>query len=192
MMNTSKRPVQVMERPVTQVTTLMGLETQRLVKLADLLGWDATVLGQAPLPDAPVRLGEWLIIPAEQDTSVIPERAFKRVQALYAAGLRPKGFVLVHEAPALLAAPAVAERPAGWRSWFPSQKGVAGMAVAAGGALAASAVVGALAVVAISAVVALALPMVALIGVAALDPVLIAVTEEDFWIEIDRWDLPAR
>src|SRR5687767_14072640 len=81
---------------------LVSPETQQLVSLGRARGWDFTVLGQAPLPTQPVRLSKWLIVPAEQDTSPIPARALERVQAIYAAGLRPKGFVLVHEAPMAL------------------------------------------------------------------------------------------
>jgi hypothetical protein len=190
-MNTNKRQVQVMDRATPLSTELMGLQAQQLMALGQDLGWETAVLGQAALPERPVRAGNWLIIPATQDTSVIPERAFKRVQTLYAAGIRPKGFVLVHEAPALLAAPAAAKSTAGWRAWLPGQKKAADVAATGRGARAATILVQALALLAVGAVVIVALPLVALIGVVALDPILIAVTEDDDWIEIDRWDIAA-
>jgi hypothetical protein len=188
-MNTNKRQVQVMDRPTSQLSTLMSLQTQALVQFGDDMGWDPAVLGQAPLPQEPVRVGDWLIVPAEQDSSVIPDRAFKRVQALYAASIQPKGFVLVHEAPALLAAPVQAQQSPAWRSKLPQARETAAMLAKAGGALAASAAVAALAVVAVGAVIAVALPIVALAGAVAIDPILIAVTDDDHWIEIDRWDI---
>jgi hypothetical protein len=189
-MNINKRQVQVMDRPASQLAALMSLQTQALVDFGQDMGWNPTILGQAPLPQVPVRVGDWLIVPAEQDSSIVPERAFKRVQALYAAGIQPKGFVLVHEAPALLAAPAQVEQPSGWRSKLPQAKEAVVLLAKAGGALAASAAVATLAVVAVGAVIAVALPVVALVGVAALDPILIAVMDDDHWIEIDRWDIP--
>jgi hypothetical protein len=188
-MNTNKRQVQVMERPAIQLSTLMGLETKELVKFGDDMGWDLPVLGQAPLPQEPIRAGDWLIVPAEQETSPIPDRAFKRVQAIYMAGHRPKGFVLVHEAPALLAAPPATQKPTGWRTLLPDSKNTAALAVTAGGVLVASVVVGALAIAAIGAVIAMTLPVVAVAGAVAVDPILIAVMEDDCWIEIDRWDI---
>ncbi len=187
-MNTNKRQVQVMERPTSQLSTLMSLQTQALVEFGENMGWDPAILGQAPLPQVPVRVGDWLIVPAEQDSSIVPDRAFKRVQALYAAGIQPKGFVLVHEAPALLAAPAQAQPLPTWRAKLPQARETAAMIAKAGGALATAAVVATLAVVVVGAVVAVALPAIALAAV-AVDPILIAVTDDDYWIEIDRWDI---
>jgi len=76
------------------------------MELSRTRGWDWPVLGQAPLPSEPVRVGKWLLVPAQDDSSTIPARTLTRIQAIYAAGLRPRGFVLVHEAPLELTAPA--------------------------------------------------------------------------------------
>ena len=94
----------------------------------------------------------------------------------------------MHEAPKLLSTPPE-EKPESTPIWdelqnlTPTIKWV-------GGALGTLAVVtlgvGGL-VVAIMAGAALALPAVLVAGAVALDPILIAVTEDDIWIEIDRW-----
>lgn len=167
-------------------------EAHRLVTFGQELGWPVNVLGQAALPTEPVRVGKWLLIPVQQDTSQIPARTLERVQALYAAGLRPKGFVMVHEAPLELPAPTANDpRSAHWPTLSPEIKATLS---ALGNALGELAPVvtglaqGALAVgAALSAVVFLGMPLVALLGAALLDPILVAVTEDGYWIEIDRW-----
>jgi hypothetical protein len=177
-----------------RVATLVSPETRRLVNLGRQQGWDCAVLGNAPLPSAPVRLGEWLIVPAHQDSSEVPARALERVQAIYAAGLRPQGFVVVHEAPLLLSAPKP-NTPHTWRMPVLSPQVQSVLKAAAG-------VLGTLAVglVAIAGVVAVAALMVAVVSIAAilvfpifamgavmLDPILVAITEDGYWVEIDRW-----
>jgi hypothetical protein len=167
-------------------------EARGLMELSDENGWNFAVLGLAPLPSEPVRLGDWLIVPAMEDTSPIPDRALARIQAIFAAGLRPKGFVLVHEAPKLLADPSVVEGEVIEVSPIPPRLQLAlehaqKMAASAAKGLAAvmdvvTAVLGAMAAAA-----ALLLPMVLMAAAAGLDPILVAITEDDVWVEIDRW-----
>lgn len=165
-------------RSVTQVNP----ETKGLLALGRQRGWDFAVLGQAPLPEEPVWLGEWLIVPAHQDSSEIPTRALDRVQAIFAAGLRPKGFVLVHEAPPLLSPPAGAKPDNAKLSPQPTHENESldEMLKALGTGLAV-----------LSALAVSALAFLGTVGLAAgavlIDPILIAVTEDDHWIEIDRW-----
>ena len=176
-----------------QVATALSPETRDLLHLGRRRHWEFAVLGRAPLPEAPIRLRDWLIVPAVQDSSVIPDRALERVQAIYADGLRPQGFVVVHEAPLLLAAPKPAtlhsrQMPAltpQLRSTLKMAVGVLGAAAVALAPLVGAMVVGALAVLGITLVAALAIPFV--LGVALLDPILVAVTEDGYWVEIDRW-----
>jgi hypothetical protein len=152
-------------------------ETQRLMMLGQERGWDFMVLGQAPLPTEPVRLHKWLIVPVEQDTSHIPPRALERVQAIYAASLRPKGFVVVHEAPMALSSARSNEPHFAFpklTAVLPVMEGVLGGVVAAG-------------LVAIAAAITVAVPLTLVAGALLLDPILIAVTEDGDWIEIDRW-----
>ena len=150
---------------------------RELFALAENEVWPFSVLGQAPMPTQPVRLQDWLIIPAEQDTSQIPDRAMERVQAIFEAGIRPKGFVVVHEAPMLLPAPPQEKRkPFEDVDWDQVR-------VSTGkGLLAATQIAGTIAVGLVGAVFT-----TLFLGLAALDPILIAVTEDDYWIEIDRW-----
>ena len=175
----------------TIVTAMVSSNARELMTFGRRRGWDCAVLGQAPFPDEPVRLGNWLIIPAHQDTSPMPERTFGRIQDLYAEGLRVKGFVVVHEAPKLLSAN-VQEQAQPLRLPFLSPEirkalkmagyvlgGLAVMVVAAVGL--------ALAAFAIAILAGALLLPAALMGAAIVDPILIAVTEDDYWVEIDRW-----
>ena len=168
---------------IKQMGSWVSSETRELVALGHTHQWNVVVLGQAPLPSAPLRLGDWLVVPASQDSSHIPTRALERVQAIYGAGLRPRGFVLVHEAPALLAAPAhertqkpplkMPTVPPELTAFLPVAARALGIAV--------------LSLAAISAAAVMAVAAALVVGVAMVDPILIAVTEDGYWIEIDRW-----
>jgi hypothetical protein len=140
------------------------------------------VVGNAPIPENPVRVGEWLIVPVEEDSSAIPARALRRVQALYEAGLRPQGFVIVHEAPMQLTAPhdSRTSDPTHLPELSPHLK----MALGAAGHILAV-VAQTLAMVGMVAIGGL--PAALFMGIAMLDPMLIAVTEDGDWVEIDRW-----
>lgn len=175
------------------VDTAISLETQNLLSLGWARGWDFAVLGKAPMPKEAVWLGDWLLVPAQEDTSEIPPRALDRVQTIFEVGLRPQGFVVVHEAPKLLPAPAGSEMQSLRLPGIPTHirstlkkvgTGLGALAVAAG------AVVGvvAMALVALMAAAALLVPF-ALVAAVSIDPILIAVTEDGYWVEIDRWDV---
>jgi len=175
------------------IAPLVSPETRRLVNLSRERGWDCAVLGRAPLPEEPVRLGDWLAVPVDQDSSLVPVRALERVQAIYAAGLRPLGFVLVHEAPGLLPAPEQTG-PASWQmpSLPPQLKSALTLAAGALGVLAVGVVAVAgvvvLAVAAIGLAAILAVPLFLVAGAAVVDPILVAVTEDGYWVEIVRWE----
>ena len=136
-----------------------------------------------------VRLGDWLLVPAHLDSSPVPQRAQHRIQALFAEGVRPQGFVLVHEAPLQLPAPnADTTEVVDGQFWEVASEGLeidleklgrSGLAVAGGLAKATMAFA-----MAIGSVV---LPAVFFAGAMLLDPILVMVTEENVWIEIDRW-----
>lgn len=176
-----------------QVASIASPNTKKFVELGDQRGWDFFVLGQAPFPNEPARLGDWLIVPAHQDSSLIPPRAYERVQSIYAAGLRPKGFIVVHEAPKLLAPPPqqnqekirfgiLQPKHKKILKYIGSALGVIGIATAA--------VFGVilLALAAIVIASALLVPAALIATLVVVDPILIAVTEDDYWIEIDRWE----
>ena len=52
--------------PPSDTRALVSPETIELVTFGERRGWEPRVLGRAPLPQSPVRVGEWLIVPAEQ------------------------------------------------------------------------------------------------------------------------------
>ena len=147
----------------TQIVTLrkneLSVQAIQLLALGRQRGWAFTHLGNAPLPDCPVYIGDWMLVPAQQDTNPIPKHTQERVKAIYAAGIRPAGWVVVHEAPPLLADPEIQPStvPTFWKY----------LAVMGG----------------------LAALIVTIIGVSAMfiDPILVAVTPAGDWIEIDRW-----
>jgi hypothetical protein len=173
------------------VRVLESPQAQALLDLGKCNGWDSFMLGQAPLPNSPVRLGKWLLAPAEADSSHIPARTLARVQAIYSAGLRPKGFVIVHEAPLELSAPkeqatssALRLHPLLASALIGLGRGVVAVAP---GVLKAVATTAAVALAAVGAATLVAIPLTLLVGAAVLDPILVAVTEDGYWVEIDRW-----
>ena len=184
---------------VGSIATRSSPETRELLALGRQQGWNFAVLGQAPMLDKPVRFGDWLLIPAHKDTSDVPARALERVQAIFAAGLRPQGFVMVHEAPKLLPPPAGYEPPAPApltlrMPVLPEQvrstvKVVSGAIAALGMGLAAIMGVVVVAIAAIAAAAVVLIPLAFVAAIVAVDPILVAVTEDGYWIEIDRWDV---
>jgi hypothetical protein len=178
-MNTIKNQGLMVRSNTTQLLTQVGPETRQILNLAEQKGWDFNLLGQAQLPKEVIQLDQWLIAPASQDSSEVPARTYKRIQTLFANGIRPKGFVVVHEAPRLLAAPkAVPQNPA--PDVFPPEiekpkTGTNPMPVVA--SILSSALLGTI----LTAVGALFL------GIALIDPIVVAVMEDGCWVEIDRW-----
>jgi hypothetical protein len=172
----------MISKPAAVLPALMGPQALQLMQLGERRGWEPLVLGKAPLPDRPTRVGDWLLVPVEQDTSCIPARALRRVQAIYEAGMRPQGFVVVHEAPRQLAGPTPMTRPMTPTDVAEQLRPVGAFALKAAGVVA---VIGACLLTVIAAI-ALPIPFL-LIGAIALDPILVAVTEDGDWIEIDRW-----
>jgi len=133
------------------------------------------VLGRAPMVEQPVRLGDWLLIPAQQDSTAIPARAINRIRTIFDAGIRPQGFVLVHEAPMLLKAPpAPRVEPRTVAGTISSPEATGDLAATVGTVL--------------SALASMIVPMMMFAAAAIVDPILVAVTEDGYWIEIDRWN----
>jgi len=164
-------------------------QTNQLMKLGENQLWTFSILGIAPMPERPVRLKDWLLVPAHQDSSAVPKRTLARIQTIYQAGIRPKGFVVVHEAPMQLPAPEHQDAEVIEGDFRELQRGAIEIDLdkltASGSALASTVLkVAASAAVVIGSIV---LPAVFFAGAALLDPILVAVTEDDVWIEIDRW-----
>jgi len=167
----------------------LSTQSAQMLSLGRRNGWGFQHLGYAELPERPVRLQGWLIVPANQDSTPVPPRTLERIKTIYHAGFRPKGFVVVHEAPKtfqaprpeqsttrLLSAPAVpiSVSNTGSTSNVSNPSGVAdGL-----GSI-------------ISAFATMIFPMLS-IGLLALDPIVVAVMDDGSWIEIDRWDVPLK
>jgi hypothetical protein len=137
---------------------VLATQTELLLEVGERFNWDFVCLGQAPIPQRPVRAGEWLIVPAQADTSPIPVQTMQRIQTIYQEGLRPLSWVLVHEAPAQLCPPKK-DKPA--HVWpYLALLGTLGIWLAS----------------------------TVLTAAVVVDPILIAITPELDWVEIDRWN----
>jgi len=148
-------------------------QAQQLLALGDRMGWHTQVIGRAPMLKEAVRLQDWMLVPAHEDTTAIPARTMRRIHTLFSQGLRPQGFVVVHEAPMQLTAPKpiIEEKPP--VEWEGFGKAVGVIAKVMGVMLLGS----------------MLLPFGLLAGLVMLDPILVAVTEDGYWIEIDRWQV---
>jgi len=148
-------------------------QAQQLLALGDRMGWQTQVIGRAPMLKEAVRLQDWMLVPAHEDTTAIPARTMRRIHTLFSQGLRPQGFVVVHEAPMQLTAPKpiIEEKPP--VEWEGVGKAVGVIAKVMGVVLLGS----------------MLLPFGLLAGLVMLDPILVAVTEDGYWIEIDRWEV---
>jgi len=180
-MNTNNRSISLNGNPNN-----LYQPTQQLLGLGRRNGWDFHSLGYAEYPEKPVRLEKWMITPAHLDSSPIPKRTMVRIQTIYESGLRPRGFVVVHEAPMALSAPKKqppvfglpapnSPKPAPpppiqkIESSSPSFSDQLGEVAAIFGTLA-----------------MVVFPMLFL-SILALDPIVVAVMEDGCWVEIDRW-----
>jgi|GEM_PF-1332089 len=174
----------------------LSTETKQLMSLGKHKGWNFQILGQAPLPERTVRIGDWLLSPAETDSSLIPTRTLTRIQAIFADGIRPKGFVLVHEAPRLLPSPSDGKEKKSNQTSFslpnpnflPKSKTVNQALEGAGKVI--TGFVSAL-VEFLSFVVPVILSSTLLLGAVMIDPILVAVTDDCTWIAVDFWNLPS-
>lgn len=172
-----------------QTKIKIGNKAQDLVAFGRSQGWDVPVLGHAPLPSTHVLINGWMIVPAHLDNTLLPTRAQNRMDAIFAAGIRPKGWLVVHEAPKQLPAhieernvptPNTRLSPKTWQQARLALKTVG--AVLGGLAVATGTIA-----LAVAAMVAF-LPVVLIAGAILIDPILVAVTEDGYWVEIDRWD----
>lgn len=161
---------------------VLGLQTRQLLALGREEGWPFRILGQAPMLTEPVRIQDWLLVPALEDSTKLPDSAMERLYAIYADGIQPQGFVLVHEAPLRLTSP-VNEESKSSKTFDLKKIGGAALGLAAlTGSLiagAAIAVVGGL----------LILPAGLIAAAVIVDPILVAVMPDNTWVEIDRWDI---
>lgn len=179
----------------------LSRQASELMEVGDEHAWPFRVLGRAPMFEKEIYTGNWWIVPAHLDNSRIPPEVWPRVQqriaTILGAGIRPKGFVIAHEVPKMLTAPKTQESPTPWWrrlllqfSMRPLYLGFAAIALVVVGPFLLQLLLALLVKLALAAVAILAIPA-ALLGlgaVAAADPILVAVTEDNYWIEIDRWE----
>jgi len=138
-------------------TNNLATQTQLLLDVGYKFNWDFVNLGRAPIPDQPVRTGDWLIVSATEDSSPIPRQTMHRIKTIYQEGIRPLHWVVVHEAPLQLCAPQTTKKP----RILPYIAILGGLGVLLATTLITTATI--------------------------VDPILIAITSEYDWIEIDRW-----
>ena len=162
--------------------SVLGHQTKQLLVLGKKNRWPMQVLGKAPMLKIPVRIQDWLLVPSTMDSTPLPDQAIQRIKALYEAGIRPQGFVMVHEAPLQLKAPAIQEKQKVDKQMLKKIGGAAlGLGAITGSLVAAVgiAIIGGL----------LILPAGLLAAAVIIDPILVAVMPDDSWVEIDRWDI---
>jgi len=181
-MNKRYLSVSKYETPSRQLNPEISREAMQTLALGETRGWNFHLLGVAQLPLNPVHLEKWLIIPADQDHSVIPPQTFRKIQTLYVEGIKPKGFVVVHEAPRYLPSPKHQTTSKSETTSVPSSLGT-GVSQSSG-------------VNILSGLGTILIPIAMILGaimfgLATIDPILIVVTEAGEWIEIDRWDIQA-
>jgi len=162
--------------------SVLGHQTKQLLVLGRENHWPIQVLGKAPMLKQPVRIQDWLLVPSTMDSTALPDQAIQRIKTLYQAGIRPQGFVMVHEAPLQLKAPTIQEKPKVDKQMLKKIGGAAvGLAAITGSLVVAVgiAIIGGL----------LILPAGLLAAAVIIDPILVAVMPDDSWVEIDRWDI---
>lgn len=166
---------------------VLGLETQKLLIVSQENHWSMQVLGKAPMICQPIRVKKWLLVPATMDSTALPDKTMQRLHTIYEEGIRPQGFVIVHEAPMQLKGPADPQKPTPQKPKLDKEA----LKKIGGAALGLGALSGSLVVAAGIAVLGslLILPAGLLATVALIDPILVAVMPDSTWVEIDRWEI---
>lgn len=186
----------------------VSAETKELVTFGQKRYWqEIGYLGNAPMPTETVNLGDWLLEPAHLSQRPVPGWVLGRVKATHEAGFRPR-WVLAHEVTNLLPPPPKPEKKL-WRDvvrpgLVAAKPKVAAIGtamlktsekalpvvwevtkVAAKATLTTAAVVG----TGVAGVVATATvgAFAAAVAAMAVDPVLVAVMDDNSWICVAYW-----
>ena len=182
----------VRERDRSETVRARGGDAAQIVDLGKRRGWATRDYGRAPVPERPLYIDGWWLVPAPEDRAPMPRRAQLRVRALYEAGLRPKGFVVAHEAPSALTGPSVQRRHRIDEAIEHARALLARLPVNALPklrlALRVAAPLAARCLIVTARGCLWALTGLGVMVVVAIDPILFAVTEDDHWVEIDRWE----
>jgi len=171
------------------------LRTEPPLHSLSALDFTPKLLGHSRAEIVPHQVGRWWLEPLATD-SELPSRARKRLQAVRATDLPIKAVVLFHEIPTTTPpAPASAAAMIGRCGRWVDQE----LPIIANGAVAharrVAPVLGAAARVAVSiaaaglaaSAVAISAVTLAALSAALADPCLVVVTDDGWWIEIDRW-----
>lgn len=162
--------------------SVLGPQAKQLLTLGEENHWPTQILGKAPMLEEPLRVREWVLMPALLDSTPLPDHAMERIHTVYKAGIQPQGFVIVHEAPLEIEA---AQLEVKQKTNPDLLKKIGGAALGAG--LLSGSIV---ALVGIAVLGGILLAPIGLLGAAViLDPILVVVTTDNYWIEIDRWDI---
>ena len=139
------------------------------------------VLGQSMAPAIPQRVGNWWLEPLRPAT-ILPARAEQRLRAILSAGIRPRAVVVFHELPATPPARFSAAR----RRGVQLARALPPLAMAVErSALRLLPVLGWLLIAGIRALLSGLTAVVA--ALVLVDPCLVVVTEDGWWLEVDRW-----
>lgn len=178
-------------------------EAMQLMTLEQDPFWKPVYMGQAPIPQQPVRIGDWLVSRSIHDTSPLPLPVQRHVEGIYAAGIRPKDWLIAHEIVQQLKSPEPVPQPqlpdfsGQWRTAVAGARKVADKAAPVAWEVTKAAAKVTAGLIAASAVCMVTVAGIALMSLATVDPLLIAVMDADgdsngdHWILVDAWDLPA-
>lgn len=145
-------------------TKLISYQARKAVQVGYENHWRFRVVGQGEVPKESFYRDEWVFEPVQA-----PQMAQDRLQTLKRSGIRFKGFVIAHEAPRLLTAPAAA--PKKTAEHVLDTKGIVPDMSEFLGNLAQG----------------LLFFIALLFQVALLDPALIVVLEDGTWLEVMTW-----
>lgn len=138
------------------------METKILTQVAG-----CNIIGSGPMIEGPIEVGDWYCVPMEQYKSTMPPEANQAIARFVKSGVVIKGYIVAED---------IREYQAKQKA-KPSPPKVESDQVAA--------VLGV--VFAIMGVIGLAMLQFVL-ALVAVDPILIAVTEDDQWLELHSWD----
>lgn len=177
-----------------------GLDATRSARqLGERVGFRLHLMGHSQAPITPHRVGAWWMEPL-RDYEALPPRARYRLESLLSSGLQPKAVVLFHELPQFMeqedfGISTLVNKTDRLRYQIPEtveafSANVAKKLPVVGALLwRVGLVVLPLVVLSLGVLVAGAATAATAVGTAvALDPCLVVVTVDGYWIEVDRWD----
>ena len=158
------------------------VKAQDLISFGKARGWRFSDMGTAPVPNGPVIVGKWLLVPEQMDESILPISAAQKIQAIRFAGLKPRGYVIAHEIPEekneYPKEKSITQKPS-------EQSAVKSPEIGSNNKNNTSNLLERIG--SILKKLPLILPILFIGSLLLLDPILIAITDDYTWIEIERW-----